>query len=268
MAENIKEPTVSVHGVPKSQYDASAPIGGPPSGPMIGGGSSIGQDIRAHPIWAVSIGIGVVAILIMVYLYFANNNNSSSNQTASTIDPLTGIPYSQETGNTPYGTTSSQLDADYQQMMSYQNEMIGLLQQIQTGQTGSGGNNPPPPPTTNPEYGTVRSGTSKGFDASHSGVPIWSNITNRTGLEGYIPFNAGNIDITGPAVAGALNAKGGSNLWYPVDINGENGFISAFDLSNFYSNLQGTGGIYNTPLIPPGTHGPVATPIKKPTKTK
>src|SRR5438309_1250319 len=169
-----REPTVSVHGVPKSQYDSGQAVGTP--GP--GGGSGptgIIQDIKAHPVWAVSIGIGVIAIAIMVYFWFQGR----SSNTSSLIDPTTGQPYSLENGNNPQAMYGSQLDADYQQLISEQNQILGILQQIQQGQTGSGTpppNHPPPHKWPKPPSPLV-----KGTDfLGPSGVPHYVTTGTET----------------------------------------------------------------------------------------
>lgn len=116
--QSISEPTVSVHGVPQSQYNPQV-TGGPmlPGSPAQG----IGARFNQHPIlWSVGIG---VAILI-VYVIYKNNQSASATGLSSTSG--SGTPSS------PDQMWGSQLDADYQQIMSLQNNNNGLLQQILT----------------------------------------------------------------------------------------------------------------------------------------
>lgn len=124
---NANEPQVTVKGIPQSQYNANPPVA--PSGGGIGGW------IKMHPIMAIAGGLGLVVVLILVYQYFKNNSSSAS----SGIDPNTGIPYAQEQQGIGYN--GAQNESDMQQLMAFQNEEIGLLQQIANQQSGNSNNN-------------------------------------------------------------------------------------------------------------------------------
>lgn len=131
---SVSEPTVSVHGVPQSQYNPAVSGGGSPASPAQG----LGARFQQHPIlWSVGIG---VAILI-IYVIYKNNQNANATGVSSTTG--TGSPSS------PDQMWGSQLDADYQQVISTQNTSNGLLQQI-LNQLQNPSNNPPstwyPPP--------------------------------------------------------------------------------------------------------------------------
>ncbi|SRR5713101_1994120 len=116
------EPTVSVHGVPQSQYDSSMAQGG-----QSGGG--IMNHFRQHGMLYL-IGIGAATLLVMFLVWRRNqqntglgtgNANTTGTATTSSPDQLWG----------------AQLDADYQQLISTLNTNTGLLQQILNG-AGSG----------------------------------------------------------------------------------------------------------------------------------
>jgi hypothetical protein len=113
-----KEPKVSVSGIPQSQYNASAP-GGTVSGdtaPAQGGGI-VGNIKRHWPVYTV-----VLAIITIIVIIWVNNNNS----TATTALPAGST--TDTTGTTP--DMGSQLDADMQQMMSFQNQSNAFLQTL------------------------------------------------------------------------------------------------------------------------------------------
>lgn len=132
------EPTVSVHGMPQSQYNAQQG-GGAMGG---GGGGGIIQHFKDH--WIMySLGIGAAGLVIMFLIYRQN----SAASTAATV-----------TGNSTTGSTTppasidaswgSQLDADYQQLTSVETTNTGLLQSILNGITGANGATPTNPSNT------------------------------------------------------------------------------------------------------------------------
>lgn len=194
--ESVNEPKVSVHGIPQSQYEGSYSEGQPQQG-----STGIFAEMKAHPIWAVSIAIGIIAILIALYIWWSNNNGSAS--TSSNIDPNTGLPVGTTTPDNSWG---SQLDADYQQMMSFQNQQIGLLQQLlQQGQSSTGNNttnntgtttgtsstgttsttstgtkstNPPKTPAPTQNYYTVTGGDTLSSIAQKEGFGNWQSLYN------------------------------------------------------------------------------------------
>lgn len=130
--EHKTEPKVSVHGIPKSQYDTGAQGAAP-----IGAGQDKesqepglkGNIKRNWPIYALVLGVITIIVIIM----FSNNNSSDT----STTDP-----YGTGTGNSnPSDLYGSQLDSDYAQMINSTNETNALLQQLLSGKatTGSSG---------------------------------------------------------------------------------------------------------------------------------
>lgn len=134
------EPTVTVHGIPQSQYSPPPQAGvAPVGGPVPAQGGFMGF-FHTHPVMSIVMGVGVIVVLIFAWNYFQSGSSSSSGQNSG-IDPATGLPYSQEAGAF---TGGAQYDANAQQAASYQNQIIALLQQL-TNQTTN-----PPPPTTPP----------------------------------------------------------------------------------------------------------------------
>ncbi len=80
-------------------------------------------------------------------------------------------------------------------------------------------------------FGTIRSkGVFPGFDKTHTGVPLRSSPGGGGSILSYVGFGTTGVTITGAPVTGPLNQQGGSNLWYPVSVNGQSGYISAQDL--------------------------------------
>jgi hypothetical protein len=137
------EPTVSVHGVPQSQYDSQMSQGQQQGG-LVG-------NIKQHwPVWMVGIGLATIAVIYLVYR--AQSNSSVNSPTGSTTDSTAG-------SSTPDQLWGSQLDADYQQMISSLNTNTGLLQQILTipgtpgppGPTGPSGQTGPSGPGATPK---------------------------------------------------------------------------------------------------------------------
>jgi hypothetical protein len=138
------EPTVSVHGVPQSQYDQNMAQGQQP-----GGGGIVGNIKQHWPVWTVGIGIATIVVIYLVYR--AQSNSAVNNPASSTTGTTAG-------SSSPDQLWGSQLDADYQQMISSLNTNTGLLQQIltaaqtpgPTGPTGPPGIQGPPGPITRP----------------------------------------------------------------------------------------------------------------------
>jgi LysM repeat protein len=132
--------TVSVHGIPKDQYDSGGAVpttGGAPA-PTGGGGGIIGNIKQHWPVWMV--GLGLATIAVMVYISYSRNSSSSTSGSAG-IDPTTGLPFSSEMQQGLYG---SQIDANQQQIIS-------LLNGLQPGGgTGQGAPPPTPPPPAPP----------------------------------------------------------------------------------------------------------------------
>ena len=189
-----REPTVSVHGVPKSQYDAGSfsqtqssgiGTGTPPTGIM--------QDIKQHPVWAVTIAIGIIAILVMIYLWWQSQSGNNSNS-SNLIDPTTGQPYALGNGNNPSAMYGSQLDADYQQMISNQNTMTGLLQSIQNSLSGG----------TSSSGGTGTVGGTPGVTTHNPG----STFKGATGVLHY--------ETTGKETLSQIAAEFGLQSWNSI----------------------------------------------------
>jgi hypothetical protein len=106
MPETKNEPTVSVHGVPKSQYESGA-VGGSPSAP------AGGFDKK----WILWIGLGIIGIIVLFVLF---------GQGSGTLPTGSGT-----------GTSSDQanIDAELQKLQSEIDQLIANNKQL-----------PPPPP--------------------------------------------------------------------------------------------------------------------------
>lgn len=186
------QPTVTVHGLPQDQYNQqmNAQAGG-------GGGGIMGSFRQHWPIW--TIGIGAATLLIM-FMIWRKNQSSVSSATGNDTGTM-------GTGNSsPDQLWGSQLDADYQQMISNQNTTVGLLQQI-LNQMSNPSANPPgspgPPGPPGPPGSTPPPGS--GFLQ-----PLFS--------KGSVPYSKfgdlfTNEGITYELGAGSVTAGQGQNIW-------------------------------------------------------
>lgn len=204
--EYKREPTVSVHGVPQSQYNAT---------PSTYGSGGAGGWLKGHWLWIVG-GLGAVFV---VYYFFLKNNNSNAYNAA--IDPNTGMPVGATSPDQLWG---SQLDADMQQMMSFQNQMIGILQQQQGTPTSGTGTT-----TTTGSFADKVRAFKSSWDSKRNrkGVPIDTSPGSHN--EGTIPFGA-SLTVTGPAVSGPKTTHG-TGMYYPVTWGGMTGFVNSIDLA-------------------------------------
>jgi hypothetical protein len=139
------EPTVSVHGVPQSEYNAQPEQYGGDAGGAPQEGGIIGHLKQHWVIYTILIGVAGLVIMYMIY----RQNNAASTAAVDTGNSTTGTTTSPSTIDSSWG---SQLDADYQQLTSVETTNTGLLQSILNGITGA--NNPTP---TNPTSSPVTS---------------------------------------------------------------------------------------------------------------
>lgn len=131
------EPTVSVHGVPQSQYESDQGKYGAGSG---GGEPGFKGWVKQH--WPWLAGLAVVTILILWWV-----NRSSGASAANNQNTGTGMG----TGNSsPDQLWGSQLDADYQQMTQQSTITNSLLQQLLNGMNNPSSNPPVTPPVVPP----------------------------------------------------------------------------------------------------------------------
>lgn len=148
MVESVKEPTVSIHGVPKSQYESGQAMPTPdtsvPDTEPTGGGG-IGDHFRRHWV-AYSLGLAAAGVVVAYLAYRNNQNNSYAVTTGNSATGQVGTP---QTIDSSWG---SQLDADYQQLTSVETTNTGLLQSILNGITGGTTTTPagPTSPGTGP----------------------------------------------------------------------------------------------------------------------
>jgi hypothetical protein len=158
------EPTVSVHGIPKAEYEANV-ASQQPATTDVGGGDTVaaGGDVegggqqytgiaghfRRH--WVMySLGLAAAGVFV-AYLAYRNSQNNSYAVTAG--NSATGQVGTPSTIDSSWG---SQLDADYQQLTSVETTNTGLLQSILNGITG--GTTTPPSSPTPPAKGPVAAG--------------------------------------------------------------------------------------------------------------
>lgn len=146
--EYKSEPTVSVHGIPRSEYEAggnmpTADAGGDVGGDVEQGGQQYGGiagHFRRH--WVMySLGLAAVGVVI-AYLAYRRNQNANS-YAVTTGNASTGQVGTPSTIDASWG---SQLDADYQQLTSVETTNTGLLQSILNGITGGTTTKPTTPP--------------------------------------------------------------------------------------------------------------------------
>lgn len=128
-------PQVTVRNIPQDSYNSNAASGGMGAAPIAGGGIK-GHFQRNWPIYTIGLG----ALTILVIIYMNGRNNSVNNNLGSTSGTM---------GNAPDQLWGSQLDADLQQLMTVQNQQIGLLQQMANGTTNPSNNPPAPNPPIN-----------------------------------------------------------------------------------------------------------------------
>jgi hypothetical protein len=139
--EYQSEPTVSLHGVPQSEYNEQFAAGGGEAAPQEGG---IIGHLKQH--WVIyTIGIGAAGLVIMFLMY--RNQNSAANAAVSAGNSASGQVPNPATIDSSWG---SQLDADYQQLTSVMTQQTGLLTSILNGITGGPAAPTPTPPGTSP----------------------------------------------------------------------------------------------------------------------
>lgn len=201
-----------------------APVGGNMSPPPTGGGGGIVGNIKQHwPVYTVVLAIITILVIIM--------QNKSSAQNTGYVASGYG------SGNSsPSDLYGSQLDADYQQMMSYQNTTNGLLQKIVDGTAGTSGL-----PTTNPQgilntstfnatvrsYGQLGQQTTNLWDRVIKAIPLRSapNATP-TDIVSYVPFDT-QLQVQSTPIFGGGNLN--SQVWFKTT-NGQ--YISSVDIAN------------------------------------
>lgn len=128
MSEETMQPQVTVRNIPQESYNSNIAAGA--SQPQSGGIK--GHLQRNWPLYA--LGLGLATIVVMIWK--SGSSNTASNIAGSTAGTM-GLSSDQLYG--------SQLDADYQQLMSMQNQQLGLLNTISNTLT-----NPSTSPTVKP----------------------------------------------------------------------------------------------------------------------
>lgn len=179
------EPTVSVHGVPQSEYNSQI---GDQGG---AGGGGISGHFKRH--WVMYTLIIGAAGLVIMWLIYQQQNGGVASATGNSATGTTTNP------STIDGSWGAQLDADYQQLTSVETTNTGLLQAILNGITGA----------NNPTNGTGGGGTTGTGTGSGSG-----SGTGGTGGGGvHLPSSAftpimGNTSIPHPFLGEHFSFEG------------------------------------------------------------
>lgn len=123
-------------------------------------------------------------------------------------------------------------------------------------------------PTSSGLWGQIRGiGAVPSWDATHSGVPIWSGLGTGN-LLSYLPFGqqVQILDVrSGPPTPGISN---GPTEWYKIAWGGFTGWVSAFDFEQFFGQFVPTGSSSNpSPSSLPGV-GPAPFPNGPPITLK
>lgn len=195
-----REPTVSVHGVPKSEYEAGTAV------PASGGGGGIVGSLKHHWMWWL-IAAGILIVAYVIYVKYGNNQSTNA-----AIDPNTGLPVGATSPDQLWG---SQLDADMQQIMSFQNQLLGQLNNQNPPTTTPPTTTPPPtnnpPPTNPPPQGGQPPAAPFHTDTVHGGDTL-SGIASQTGFANWQAlFNFGTNAQT---IKSTAQAHG---QWNPAD---------------------------------------------------
>lgn len=168
-----KEPKVSVSGIPQSQYQQS--LGADPAAGPAQGGGIVGNIKRHWPEYTV-----ILAIITIIVIVWVNNNNANSTSTVGN-----GSTSSDGTGTLP--DQSSELDTDFQEMMSLQNQSNAFLQTLVNNSTNPAQKLPTTSPAYNmPTHGVLTSVTDK--------TTTLANLAKRAGFSGGASavYNYGN----------------------------------------------------------------------------
>lgn len=186
------------------------------------------ESIKKQPwIWAgAGLGTGAVLFVLIKERMAASSAAASSQQTNTAasnngplngygLDSLAGLPYAYYDPTMDTGTTSTQTTTSA-----------------------------PTTTTPGPLEGLIRaketSGPYAGYDKHNPGVPL-RNAPGGSQVA-QVPFG-GDVTISGAAISGPMNASAGTNIWYPVTYQGQNGYVSSADLANIFQQASGGGGI-------------------------
>jgi len=190
------------------------------------------------------LGVIVVGIIGVLYILYKQKQQIAASSTASPTTPSTPSATTQGAGGSPsglqlsqffYGANTTQGEGSQAPAASQPSGGTNIPQQLQpstNATTMTGGS------TDQFHSGIIRNRYSNSqvssYDASSTGVPIWSSPGATPGTQiGTIDFGT-SIQEQGPAVSGGsnfgLNSTGGSNLWYKVTSGSKTGYVSAFDI--------------------------------------
>lgn len=179
------------------------------------------QDETAGlPNWAwglvVVAGLGIAVIVPKFFGKSGSTNDTATDNGSSNasgiglaVDPTTGLPYAVE-GLVPSGATAGGTSPATTTTAAAQKLEAMTRKASNTEYTTSHGGNP------------------------NLGVPVFGTPDENGTLIGREALSS-PIEILGAAVKGSSNIKGagakyGSTTWYPVSVNGQRGYISAYDL--------------------------------------
>lgn len=172
--------------------------------------------LKANPGLAM---LGIGAALIGFFLLFSNRNQGSSTTAPTTAATngaylnTQGLPVGPDGNPIEYIPTTGDTFVNYSQ----------------TTNTNSGNTYTSPPVTPTTEVGVTR--PTIGGRKTNS-IPWFSTVGGKT--QGFVGYNT-PLTITGNPVTGPNNhpksGGAGSTLWFPVLVNGQAGYVSAWDIS-------------------------------------
>lgn len=150
----------------------------------------------------LAIAVMVIAVVVGYILY--KKSQATVVAPAAAITSANGIPG----GNTIYNSYSS-------------------VTKTVTGQTVAA----PPPVVSLTHVATIRgkqtTGIDKGWDSTHTGVPVRAQPSGAAQVVSTLPFGS-TIQLLQSALTAAPNQNGGSSQWYPV----AGGYLSAWDIAS------------------------------------
>lgn len=187
------------------------------------------RPLGPFPVWVW--GVGVALGLGVVWYVRTRSSASSSNS---------GGPGT--LGSTPSGQQMPQYD--YSGIDPFTGVPYTIEEQVNPNTGLPNYYNPQNPSTGGGQQATIRarntSGVTSQYDTSTpQGVPF-DVSPGQYESEGWVPYGA-VVTISGAAVQGPSNFQHGtpqeqavgSNVWYPIQYNGQSGYVSAFDLAGY-----------------------------------
>lgn len=183
---------------------------------------------EAHPF--VALGIGLAGAVAIGYILFHKKTNSTSSATTSTTGDTSGLQTNAQGQGIVYVPTS---DLFYNQTTttgSYNNTSnSNNTSSVDTTTTNT--TNPPSSPPRLPLL-TIRNQSTADKQKNVQSIPV----RETPGGKPFAPLGFGStIQAIGTLITGPFNyplsGGSGSNQWYPVQIKGRTGYVSAYDVA-------------------------------------